>query len=59
VRIVLLRGGHVLARLGSVGRTLLPHSRGIERFHHSRRLRGWVTARIEVGALRRTFRLRL
>ena len=32
---------------------------GIERFHRSRRLRGWVTARVEVGALRRIFRLRL
>jgi len=59
VRIVLLRGGHVLARLGSAGRTLLPHSRGIEHFRHPRRVRGWVTARVEVGALRRTFRLRL
>ena len=59
VRIVLLRGGHVLARFGSVGRTLLPHSRGIERFRHPRRVRGWVTARVQVGVLRRTFRLRL
>jgi hypothetical protein len=58
-RIVLLRGGHVLARLGSFGRTLLPHSRGIERFPHPRRVRGWVTARVQVGVLRRTFRLRL
>jgi len=59
VRIVLLRRGHVLARLGSVGRTLLPHSRGIERLRCSARLRGWVTARVEMGALRRTFRIRL
>lgn len=59
VRIVLSRGGHMLARLGPVGRTLLPHSRGIERLRCSTRLRGWVTARVEVGALRRTFRLRL
>jgi len=59
VRIVLLRGGHVLARLGSVGRTLLPHSRGVERFRCSARIRGWVTARVEMGALRRIFRLRL
>jgi hypothetical protein len=58
VRIFLLRGGHVLARLGSVGRTLLPHSRGIERLRCPARLRGWVTARIEVGALRRTSRIR-
>jgi hypothetical protein len=59
VRIVLLRGGHVLARLGSAGRTVLPRSRGIERFRHPRRVRGWVTARVELGVLRRTFRLRL
>jgi hypothetical protein len=58
-RIVLLRGGHVLARLGSAGRTLLPHSRGIERFRRPHRVRGWVTARVEVGVVRRTFRLRL
>jgi hypothetical protein len=58
-RIVLLRRGQVLARLGSAGRTLLPHSRSIERFRHPRRMRGWVTARVEVGLLRRTFRLRL
>ena len=59
VRIFLLRGSHVLARLGSDGRTLLPHSQGIERLRCSARLRGWVTARVEMGALRRTFRLRL
>jgi hypothetical protein len=59
VRIALLRGGHVLARFGSVGRTLLPHSRGIERFRRPARVRGWVTARVEVGVNRRTFRLRL
>ncbi len=59
VRIVLLRGGHVLARLASVGRTLLPHTRGIERLRCSSRLRGWVTARVEVGGLRRIFRIRL
>jgi hypothetical protein len=59
VRVVLMRDGHVLAQLGSVGRTLLPHSLGLERFRRPRRLRGWVTARVEVGVLRRTFRLRL
>jgi hypothetical protein len=59
VRISLSRGGHMLGRLGSVRRTLLPHSRGIERFRYAARLRGWVTARVEVGALRRTFHIRL
>jgi len=58
-RVFLLRGGHVLARLGSAGRTLLPHTRGIERLQCPARLRGWVTARVEVGARRRSFRLRL
>jgi hypothetical protein len=59
VRIVLVRGDHVLARLGSIGRTLLPHSRRIERFRHPRGVRGCVTARVEVGVHRRTYRLRL
>jgi hypothetical protein len=59
VRISLSRGGHLLVRLGSVRPTLLPYSRGIERFRYGARLRGWVTARVEVGALRRTFRIRL
>ena len=59
VRVFLLRGGHVLVRLGPVARTLLPHSRGIERFRYRGRLRGWVTARVEAGAQRRTFRIRL
>jgi hypothetical protein len=59
VRIFLLRSGHVLARLGSLGRIFLPHSRGVERFRYAARLRGWATARVELGALRRNFRVRL
>jgi hypothetical protein len=59
VRVSLSRGGHVLARLGSGRRTLLPHSRGIERFAYRGRLRGWVTARVDLRALRRTFQIRL
>lgn len=59
VRVSLSRGGHVLARLGPVARTLLPHSRGIQRFRYRGRLRGWVTARVEAGTLLRTFRIRL
>jgi hypothetical protein len=58
-RLVLLRRGHVLERVTSALRTLLPHSRGIVRFRRSARLRGWVTARVEVGAIRRSFRIRL
>jgi hypothetical protein len=59
VRLVVLRRGHVLERVDSALRTLLPHSRGIARFRRSARLRGWVTARVEVGAIRRSFRIRL
>jgi hypothetical protein len=59
VRVSLSRGGRVVARLGPVGRTLLPHSRAIERFRYRGRLHGWVTAQVEAGVLRRTFRLRL
>lgn len=59
VRVFLRRGGHVLARLSSVGRTLLPRTRGIERFRCPARLRGWVTARVEVGGLWRIYRIRL
>jgi hypothetical protein len=59
VRVTLSRGRHVLVRLGSAARTLLPHSHGIARVRYPDRLRGWVTARVEVGARRRTFRLRL
>jgi hypothetical protein len=59
VRISLLRHGRVLARLSPVARTFLPHSWGIERFRYRGRLRGWVIARVEAGALRRTFRIRL
>jgi hypothetical protein len=59
VRILLLRANHVLARLDSAGRTLLPHSRAIERFRRSDRLRGLVTARVEVGEVQRSFRIRL
>ncbi len=59
VRISLSRGGHMLVRLGSGRRTLLPHSRGIARFRYAGGLRGWVTAQVELGALRRTFRIRL
>jgi len=59
VRVSLSRGGRIIARLGPIGRTLLPHSRAIERFRYRGRVRGWVTAQVRAGALRRTFRLRL
>jgi hypothetical protein len=59
VRITLSRGGHVLARVRSSTRTFLPHSRGTERLRYPRRVRGWVTAWVEAGARRRSFRMRL
>jgi hypothetical protein len=59
VRISLSRGGHVLARRASIRRTVLPHSHATARFGYPGRLRGLVTARVEVGVLRRSFRLRL
>jgi hypothetical protein len=59
LRVSLWRGGRMLARLGPVERTLLPHSRGVERFRYRGLVRGWVTARVEAGALRRTLRLRV
>jgi len=59
VRVVLLRGGRVLARLGPAERTLLPHSRGIVRFWCPSRVSGWVTARVQAGSVPRAFRIRL
>jgi hypothetical protein len=59
VRISLWRRGRLRLRPGPVVRTLLPHSTGIERFRPHVRLQGWVTARVEAGALRRSFRLQV
>lgn len=59
VRVVLLRRGRVLARLGPSERTLLPRSRGIVRFWCPARVGGWVTARVEAGSVPRVFRIRL
>ena len=53
VRIALSRHNHVLARLSSARRTLLPHSRGTARLRFPTRLRGWFTARLSAGAARR------
>jgi hypothetical protein len=57
VRVSLWRRGHLLARLGSARRTLLPHSSGIERFRCRSFVRGRVIALVEAGALRRRFRI--
>jgi hypothetical protein len=59
VRIALSRHNHLLARLSSARRTLLPHSRGTARLRFPTRLRGWFTARLSAGAAHRTVRLQL
>jgi hypothetical protein len=59
VRLSLWRGGRLLVRFRSAGRTLLPRSRAIERFRYRGRLRGVVTARVEAGGLRRRFTIRI
>jgi len=59
VGLVLRRRGKVLARLGPVARKLLPRTRGLAELHYPRRIRGLVTAVVEIGSQRRTFRLRL
>jgi hypothetical protein len=57
VAVTLARAGRVVARLGPVPRTLLPHSAGVQRFRC--RLHGWVTARVQLGGVVRSYRLRL
>jgi hypothetical protein len=59
VRVSLSSRGRILTRRVSARRTWLPHSRGIVRFRYSARLRGWVIARVQMGSLRRTLRIRL
>jgi acyl-CoA thioesterase FadM len=59
VRVILSRNGRVLARLRSAARTFLPHSHAAVRFRYPARVRGRVTARLEAGTFRRSFRLRL
>jgi hypothetical protein len=61
LRFVLLRHGRRVARLAPLRRVLLPHSRGVVRFVYRGRLRGAVTARVELPSahVRHTYRLRL
>ena len=59
VRVVLLRNGRVLRRLGSAERTVLPHARAVARLRLRGDLRGRFTARLRLGTLERTLRLRL
>ena len=59
VGLVLWRRGRVLVRLAPVVRKLLPLTRGLAELHYPRRLRGLVTAVVEVGPRRWTFPLRL
>ena len=64
VRLWLRRGGAV-TRLHAAPRDLHPRSSGIVQLRYGGRLRGWVTARVEVATppgmpvLRRTYRIRL
>lgn len=59
VGLVLWRRGRVLARLAPVVRKLLPRTRGLAELHYPRRLRGLVSAVVEIGPRRWTFPLRL
>ena len=59
VSLVLWRRGRVLVRLAPVVRKILPRTRGLAELHYPRRLRGVVTAVVEVGTRRWTFPLRL
>jgi hypothetical protein len=65
LRISLRRGGRLLARLRPAARELLPRSRGLAELRYPGRLRGRVTAVVEVArapggaVLRRTFRVLL
>jgi len=66
VLVTLVRRGRTVARLRAAERILLPHSRGLDDVPYDGRLRGAVTAIVEVGSprpgvavLRRSFRLRL
>lgn len=58
-QVVLRRAGQLLARLGPIERTLLPHTRARLAFGYRRRFHGAVTAVVDIGRLRRTLRLRL
>lgn len=66
VRVSFLRRGRVVARLRAPEREVLPRTAGIDEIRYRGRLRGWVTAVVEVAppgngaaVVRRTFRIRL
>ena len=59
LRVALRRSGRLLARLRPVPRELLPRTSGLVELRYSRRLRGWATAVVELGGLRRSFRVQL
>ena len=66
VNVSLLRRGRLLTRLRPLARQLLPRTSGIAEIRYGGRLRGWVTALVELSAhdpcgqaLRRTFRIQL
>jgi len=66
VRVTLLRRGRLVARLRAPGREVLPRTAGVDEIRYRGRLRGWVTAVVEVASpvhgtavVRRRFRIRL
>lgn len=66
VRVSLLRHGRVVASVQPAAREVLPRTAASEAFGYRGRLRGWVTAVVEIAGpggglqtLRRTYRIRL
>ena len=66
VRVSLLRRGRVVASVQPAAREVLPRTAASEEFGYRRRLRGWVTAVVEISrpggglrTLRRSYRIRL
>jgi len=66
VRVLFRRRGRVVAKLRAPAREVLPRTSGIAEIRYRGRLRGWVTAVVEVASseraadvLQRTFRIRL
>ena len=59
LRVELTRGGRVLAWLRPVPRELLPRTSGLVEIRYPRSLRGAATAVVELGGLRRSFRVHL
>jgi antitoxin (DNA-binding transcriptional repressor) of toxin-antitoxin stability system len=59
VTVTLWRRGRLVARLHPLSREVLPRTRAVLELRYRGRLRGPMVARAALGALRRTFHLRL